>query len=291
MSIPHSSLYFNWHNAPKATENPENWNAYWETLISDTTKNRQFIEFALNENIHIDRLHARTINIKFALGNIQHGLADIVKVAPFEHIWTSTFSDSERRKYMLEGFVRLMIAFPESESHRIYCNDLTLDKLGEDQGSLFLKLLKYYIKPEVSSYPHPQWSDEMERDRIKDPNSRRALMWESVQLDRDVYICYFIDGTIESFSGKPLPVPEPMEDVIKMLKQRDPSMGEESTPEDLIQRLFSRVCTFCTKPETPMRPLKWCSKCLAKVQRKVFYCSSECQLKGWPKHKSTCGKM
>ncbi|KAF8996347.1 hypothetical protein BDQ17DRAFT_1429790 [Cyathus striatus] len=296
MSIPHSPLYFNWPaDTPNAAEDLENWNAYWETLTSHNTKNRQFIESTLNDDvIPIDLLRAQSKNKKFTLNKFQLAFASNISTTLFEHVWMM-LSDSERRKHMLEGFVRSAIFEPEAVQDRVFCSDLTLDTLGEDQGLPFIKLLEFYTKSvnvapkTVSSYLHPEWSDEMEEDRAKDPNSRRAFMWEFIQLDRDLYICNFITRTMESCRGEPRPTPEPVEDMDAMLEQLS-SMGD-GTAEDLVQRLLSRVCTLCAKPETPKQPLKWCSKCLAKVQRKVLYCSSECQLKDWPNHKPSCGKV
>ncbi|KAF8996350.1 hypothetical protein BDQ17DRAFT_1364553 [Cyathus striatus] len=295
MSIPHPAIYSPSPNAPKAAENPGKWNAYWETLTSDTTKNRQFIESTLNDDvIPIDLLRPQTKNKKFTLSQFQLAFASNISITLFEHVWMMR-SDSERKKHMLEGFVRSAIFEPEAVQDRIFCSDLTLDTLGEDQGSPFIKLLEFYTRPvnvtpeTVSSYPHPEWSDEMEEDRAKDPNSRRAFMWEFIQLDRDLYICNFIVRTNESCRGEPRPAPGPVEDMDAMLEQLS-SMGDGTT-EDLVQRLLSRICALCATPETPKQPLKWCSKCLAKVQRKVLYCSLECQLKDWPKHKAKCGKV
>jgi len=52
-----------------------------------------------------------------------------------------------------------------------------------------------------------------------------------------------------------------------------------------------KMCECCRNHEHPNHaPFKQCSRCVKAVNRRVFYCSSECQTKDWPVHKRICGK-
>ncbi|KAF8990201.1 hypothetical protein BDQ17DRAFT_1433967 [Cyathus striatus] len=202
-------------NSPDENVDPEGWNAFWEKQTRDEAMNRRVIDDMLGQDAkHMEILatESRT-GLRFVL-NLQRRIADYVDINLFEHGW-KLYSSSERRNHMLEGLVRSSINFPEVEILRALCSEITIEALEKEEGSLFVNLLKFYkvtdsskLTPETRrSYPHPKWADEMKREHEKDSGSMRAVMWEIIQLQRDVYICNFLSETLKSCMGAPPPPP------------------------------------------------------------------------------------
>ncbi|KAF8996342.1 hypothetical protein BDQ17DRAFT_1411807 [Cyathus striatus] len=305
--------------APNALVDPVAWNSFLETHIKDEDDNREAIEHMFNggfgQNMELLSLLLTFMRYNTRrLVDYQRVLSEAYQPDFFEPNWKRS-SSSVRRRHMLEGLVRSRIVDPEAEADRIYCSELTLDAMDKQQGVPFINLVKRYIAPDVSkltpdttlSFPHPLWADEMKREHEKDKNSLRSLMWKFVQLNRDLYLCTFISGTYGSSRKVPRPPPTTLikphladrrtiNKQISDTMQRFGHMMDNDTFKQVNRQwkasvnAASRECEYCCKIEEPKDPLKRCQRCLANVQRRVYYCSSECQKKDWLVHKKICGK-
>ncbi|KAF8996360.1 hypothetical protein BDQ17DRAFT_1364569 [Cyathus striatus] len=286
-------------DAPIATVDPECWIAYWEQRISDESLNTCTIINTMSplENKSMDFLLTLARYRTSLIFGYQHQMTDYLSTPDgdiVQHIWRS-LSSSERRKHMLEGMVRSAIADPESQPHKAYCSDLTLYSLEKNQGELFIKLLYFYVAPDLStftsdqikSYPHPNWSGEMQKEIAKDKSSKKALLWELIQLDRDGYICDFIENTLGSLDGIPRPSghhPVSKHVLKKKLDHLAQQFGSDfdrrglQAATDAIFPFYEQnpnakrfiICEYCYVTDVPLRR---CKRCLKNVHRQVHYCS------------------
>ncbi|TFK40672.1 hypothetical protein BDQ12DRAFT_733877 [Crucibulum laeve] len=308
------SIWMKAMGAPDPTVNPDAWNDMWEKRLAVDP-------MASSEDIlikeHVDQPQVLLSQIRY---NTQHlcrhqqflSLAATEAFQKgFESKWLNS-SASVRSKHLLEGFVRSCIMNPDGEGDRLYCSDLTLAAMNKDKGAAFIRLLKKYIHTDSSkipstplSYPSPKWNYKLEAAKANDKNSIATAVWEWVQLGRDLYICRFLVGTIGSFYNEPRPSPPIINsprasgygsynhEVVKDLKKK---VGKEAVK--VIDREWKdskketvKFCERCLKSEGPETELfKQCSRCANEVQRKVFYCSAECQREDWKQHKKICGK-
>ncbi|KAF8996352.1 hypothetical protein BDQ17DRAFT_1364565 [Cyathus striatus] len=298
-------------DAPIATVDPERWIAYWEMRISDESHNRRTIINTMSflEIKSTDLLLTLARYRTSLLFDYQRRITDYLGTPDgdiLQHQWRS-LSSSDRRKHMLEGLVRSAIADPESQAYKAYCSDLTLYSLEKNQGELFIKLLHFYVTEDLSaftsdqikSYPHPKWSGEMQKEIAKDKSSKKALLWELIQLDRDWYICSFIETTLNSLDGIPRPSEHPtiskhllkkkLDHLARRFKSDFDGMNIQAATDAILPFYEENpdakrfiICEYCYVTSVPLRR---CKRCLEKVHRPVHYCSAKCQKDDWPTHK------
>ncbi|KAF8996322.1 hypothetical protein BDQ17DRAFT_947141 [Cyathus striatus] len=304
-------------NGPDPTVDPIRWNSVWERRIKDDSLTRCAIELMISG--YGDQAETLLTLIRYNtrfLVEMQHILTSSYRGDGFNQKWKAT-TTSERRKHMLEGLVRSTIINPDTEADRVFCSDITLDALDKEDGEPFIKLVEAYVAPDVSklmtetvrSYPHPKWGDELKMEHERDKTSMKSLALDMLQSKRDLYICRFIDGTLESFIDvprRPIQVVETKprsrkrnkfrKEASEKLKDFERIIGKDILKE-VTKRWMNdrsdtvRACEFCCKLEDPAHLLKRCQRCLSSVQRKIHYCSPDCQRSDWSVHKKICGKL
>ncbi|KAF8996299.1 hypothetical protein BDQ17DRAFT_1329984 [Cyathus striatus] len=308
------SLWGSISEAPEATKDPEGWNAYWENHVKDDNANKASLEFTIQQfGSHLELIVGF---IRFGIRRLvdyQRAITEFYNPETFDATWKA-LTNAERRKHMLEGLVRSAIVDPDSESYRSYCSDLTLEVMGKNKGELFLKVVKMYVCPDLSkltpettaSYPHPKWTKDMRREREKDKNSPRAQLWESVQLNRDLFYCRFIAGTFESVACKPRPSPPVMvkpnvtnrselhKDVVDQIKRFG---GDDANTKKFLHQVnerwkeemsvTARVGNRRAAPQTMSEVPEQSSTTGILLLCSLF---RECQKQDWPVHKTFCGK-
>ncbi|KAF8990185.1 hypothetical protein BDQ17DRAFT_1547303 [Cyathus striatus] len=292
-----SNLVF---QTPNAAVDAEVWNTYWENETKDEVYNRMVVEARILEGIREMETFANEAQrlISF-LVKFQHSIAGF-EINDFEVNWTRYMSHSERRTHLLEGLVRAQISYPDTEVHRTYCGEITLNNLMKENGALFIKLFRTFVVQDLStvtaetraSCPHPLWAHEMEKEREKSKDSVRSLIWEMVQLNRDIFISNLISGVITSLLGDPRCPPKIVKVNVSSADHRTRIKEAESNINALENKLGRGIakevkkfcknemkdaakycCEYCYKGEDSRSSLMQCTKCMDKVKRRKFYCS------------------
>ncbi|KAJ7773967.1 hypothetical protein B0H16DRAFT_1510560 [Mycena metata] len=221
-----------------------------------------------------------------------------------EFCWKK-LSHSARETYMLEGLYRTCFTGPTTRPpHRMFTCDVTLSSLQDGNGEGFLTLLRRYIPTDDASstngvpmsYLHPQWTAAKIQE-LNDGGYKKDV--QGFTMWRDQFLTEFLYFTVLSVFGAPR-APE------MLVKKRN---GPTSTVADgrafdlkklsnakKVQRgeapvyRLGNMCEGCKAGERGGERFSICQACNRKMDRKVHYCSRECQVSDWPNHKNICGK-
>jgi hypothetical protein len=88
---------------------------------------------------------------------------------------------------------------------------------------------------------------------------------------------------LEQAIGISAALPEQTATTLLRLRQKMKGLEELATRPSQQAAILMRACRTCSKASTPEKPFEACARCNC-----AFYCSRECQVKDWPKHKAEC---
>ncbi|KAF7794720.1 hypothetical protein EIP86_005858 [Pleurotus ostreatoroseus] len=209
----------------------------------------------------------------------------------FENEWLSV-SQEKRREVILEGIVRTM-CIPDMEERRRLCPDSTLTYLASREGMAYLDMLKTALPIDLDTpitepvqFPHPI----VDRALSLSPDDERkpgvAAMNRMMRLFRTFCLTTIIWHTLLAFYGK-------REDQVTIKPPRADPAALKGTDIHAPRAVMKRhnelraqgfhACWACGKHEGALaegQKLMACSAC-RKINRKILYCSSECQKQDW----------
>ncbi|EKM56191.1 uncharacterized protein PHACADRAFT_122440 [Phanerochaete carnosa HHB-10118-sp] len=223
----------------------------------------------------------------------------------FENAWKA-LSDDRRQEIVLEGIYRTM-CIPDMEERRKYCPDSSLENLTSRGGEEYLRMLKCLLPSNLDALPTvPLEIPHTFVDRIFTPTEEELqypgckTFFRSMKNSRTYALSTVIWNILLTFYGI-----EETQQPIRPDRGRfihteglSKSATREIVREHNEQRkLIPNACSFCGLSEDRLpagRKLQACSKC-RQLNRRMFYCSKECQTKDWklgsPRpHKLICGK-
>ncbi|RDB15815.1 hypothetical protein Hypma_003629 [Hypsizygus marmoreus] len=279
------------------------WNAGWERVATATSH-------VFNENpptpvsaseaseyilVHYQDMYR-------AVCTIQYNLTVTAMYMPtgFEREWQAA-KPTVRRDHFLEGHIRVSIL--GHEDFRAHCGDITLASLEKTNGGGFLKLLKEYLHDDPSDVPTtPITYPYKATSGMPLPDSTNNVAQASASLERDLYLGFFLFHTLNSWKGDPRPRSGQStktsfkEDLDPEMMKRFKSTMKPSEYKQMKQAMLSkyaaadRCCEGCGKPESTTMKHMQCKKCADLLNRRMCYCSRQCQKDDWPRHKKICGK-
>ncbi|KIP03873.1 hypothetical protein PHLGIDRAFT_218055 [Phlebiopsis gigantea 11061_1 CR5-6] len=223
----------------------------------------------------------------------------------FEEGWKG-LSRSKREEVVLEGIYRTM-RLPDMEERRQWCPDSTLNNLASRGGEEYLRILRG-LMPETlhTRLTEPHHISHAVIDRLFTPtaqqkrNAGQASVFKSFKTSRTYALTTVIWNIFLAFIGR--------EETQLAFKQPRTSLMKENIasvfPKDIrredsaLRKGLEYCCRTCGLADSMLKDgkkLQACAKC-RKIERKVFYCSKECQTKDWREgiprpHKVICGKQ
>ncbi|KAJ6595423.1 hypothetical protein B0H10DRAFT_2089845 [Mycena sp. CBHHK59/15] len=302
-----------------ALKNPEKWNSEWEKL----TKQLEFLspaEWVLSVAAQLemgsaDGMDRSLVAFQTLVVSLRDLQAWITRDAltyfarhDLEAKWMNADAVS-RRKHILIGLSRACSIAKNLHDARVHCGkEFRLSYLGGD-GAVVLGLNTLYI-------PDPAWDAFADTQKRSNPSEKHKFALAHVLLLRTKLICHFVQFTIKSFLGVPLPeitvmktrrnkkYGDPQQDSFRdihmaALKQALGSDNAKAKVKDdkaawkEHQSKRREHCSYpsCSSFNDQTEKYPRCKECWVKMQREVLYCSVECQKADWkPNHKAICGK-
>ncbi|KAI0701033.1 hypothetical protein BC835DRAFT_1324575 [Cytidiella melzeri] len=236
----------------------------------------------------------------------------------FERNWKK-MAEQQRREVVLEGLYRAScVAW--LEERRGLCPEFTLRSLSAWNGTEYLRLLREILPSMPLSetaritspifIPHPKidyiWALSM-GDLHDGFPGWKAWVNKSL-LDRTYFASMALWNIFLAFHGHseeyavargPRETPEHRTQLIKVLNETYGKNAYKELKAELhrLQPEQHKVCWHCGTPEMSLEPgkrLRACGGCLT-VNRKITYCSRECQVENWKNgvpipHRVICGK-
>ncbi|KAF9531753.1 hypothetical protein CPB83DRAFT_848663 [Crepidotus variabilis] len=292
------------------------WNASWEKDIKkayDIAENQLPHLTMVGKPEHFPKQMNGTIDIyleryKTDILNLQieSRRKTITRLATddFAEKWTGLLP-RERQQHILEAIYTASSAGVDFEARRKWCPELTVKGLGEKPQSFFdlLMVLVLGDDGEITHFPNPLveslWSLLGSR---ADP-----LLIAQMKLDRTFFITMVLWRLYLAFHNLPdeLYRFEEIGSADKQLRSTLLNDKERKTYEQVRRKLKAAEagernrCWGCGKPEALLPSetvFQVCGGC-RKINRKILYCSRECQKEDWKtskghflRHKDICGK-
>ncbi|KIJ60380.1 hypothetical protein HYDPIDRAFT_32345 [Hydnomerulius pinastri MD-312] len=234
--------------------------------------------------------------------NAARGIREILAMEDgrIDTIWL-LLSPSEQKKYLLEGIqLACTRVLTFGQDLRAFCPDITVSKLGAQNGKAFLDLINCYHelyesteKGKVFFYPNA-WFDQAAIDFETSPSPNAQVLYKGVALMRNEFITWFIISTLYLLTRDTVAgggqVPAVLDFILNTDQSFSASMARVKTT--LRDKPLTR-CENCTKTPEEIGPnarFMVCSTCKSKLDFTVRYCSQECQKADWKTHKRNCGK-
>ncbi|RDB28331.1 hypothetical protein Hypma_001527 [Hypsizygus marmoreus] len=250
---------------PEYEANPLAWNSAWENLAASETP---YTLSSTQSVLAVHRYGEPTESILKVyrgywryLCRLQYDLtvkATLAIAKGFEGQWLAA-TPTVRRNHHLEGHIRVAIA--GFESFRELCGDITLASLERNSGKGFLELLGVYILNDLSTLPTTPVTFPYNGMSQGIPLSSDIDIWHALAvLDRNMYICFFLDYTLNSWANAPRPRPK--------------ALSKTSASEDLDPQMMKIIKSTVGRSSFKE----------AKQELR------QCQKDDWPRHKQVCGK-
>ncbi|KIM82390.1 hypothetical protein PILCRDRAFT_820225 [Piloderma croceum F 1598] len=296
-------------------EDPAKWNRRWEARLKKNSsvnmmeKSLAMFPKGAEQGILTDHRHRLRLLCNFQNHLTIAAMQSFVR-DNFESKWLES-SVSYREKHLLEGMIRTCTMMQGMEDYRAHCEEISLLYLEKDGGRGYLRLLKHFMVKDPTSVstvpiylPSPQW-DRFVMGREDSTLSEQELAFKAYYDGvRNTFICDCLFNTLSSFHGYSA---VPVQIVKAPTRNRLPSNFEDEMSKRLgslakpVCRLIKQdvvaarmesniACESCTKIGKSS-DFRVCSICKLKFDRRIYYCSRECQKADWaPRHKAICGK-
>lgn len=236
----------------------------------------------------------------------------------FLHAWRD-LSQARREDIILAGIIRAFDTCMFMDLRRGWCPDSSLKHLAAQDGEVYIKILQDLLPSDVGvPLMEPLSVPCLVVDELfglaKDAQADAEYRILAVQFNtmRQECMTRILSSILFEFYACPLPTrhvvpkkpnmkttrtlaalaPFVPEYIQYILEERAKLGGRAACEKILTRSCFSCGALECDLP--PDRPLRGCPKC-RKVERKVTYCSTECQKADWKHgtpvpHKILCGK-
>ncbi|KAH7090023.1 hypothetical protein BKA62DRAFT_726616 [Auriculariales sp. MPI-PUGE-AT-0066] len=211
----------------------------------------------------------------------------------FGDAWCGS-TNAHRDELVLEGLVRTCDASADLEDSRSTCPESTRHFLQRDGGQGFLDLISTMRDPGAKPrfVPHAMFDSIMGSDPAKLTAAEKLVVLQ-MTVSRNWFLAMMVWNTILAFYGQSQQFqPTKLRDgkTDPELRKEHKTMYEEYTAEKKAALWNCRGCGVLEDDMPEGRKLLACAAC-NKIDRRVKYCSRECQKSDWKRHKRTCGKV